>query len=384
MKSLIGKLGMLALLATAAGGVVAGCSSSQTPGNGTAKSVEGPQGSVGLSLVPVSGITLNTVHYIVTNSATPAVTVAEGDLPTPGTAKDFTFGLSLPVGTGYTISLSAASAETGDDITCGGSFGPFAVTPNSSTNFTLTLTCHDNTNGQVVGGVAVTTDACPKIVFDYVVATPASANVGSTLAVASQAHDLDGKTVTYSWKIATPAVGSFSPTTGATSTLTCAQQGLGTVVTVTANNGECTKDLTTTVSCKSLLCGNGVIDPGETCDTALPAPCPSNCMFTCGNGIVEPPAEACDPPNTATCGATCQIRVPACGDGFINGTEKCGRHRISRRHARRLHVLCGLLDDLRPGLRERHRRRQRSLRCHRRLVQQHLRQDGRERRLLGL
>jgi cysteine-rich repeat protein len=322
MKSLIGKLGMLALLATATSAVVAGCSSSQTAGAGH-EAAEGPQGTVGLSLVPVSGVTLNSVHYVVTNSATPAVTVSEGDLPTPGTAKDFSFGLSLPVGTGYTISLSAASAETGDDITCGGSFGPFNVTPNSSTNFTLTLTCHDNTNGQVVGDVTVATDACPKIVFDYVVATPASANVGSTLAVAGKAHDLDGKTVTYAWKIANPAVGTFAPTTGATSTLTCNTQGLGTVVSVTASNGECSKALTTTVSCKSPLCGNGVIDPGETCDTALPAPCPSNCTYTCGNGIVEAPAEDCDPGNTATCDATCHFRKPVCGDGFITAPEVC-------------------------------------------------------------
>ncbi len=332
MKSLIGKLGMLALLAT---GVVAGCSSSQTPSTSTGNGIDGPQGSVGLSLVPVSGVTLNTVHYIVSNGATPAVTVSEGDLPTPGTASTFSFGLPLPVGTGYTISLSAASAETGDDITCAGSFGPFAVTPNSSTAFTLTLTCKDNTNGTIVGGIDVKTDACPRLVFDYAVASPSSADVGKQIALATKAHDLDGKTVTYAWKIATPATGAFLPTTGATSAFTCAQQNLGQTVTVTASNGECTKDLTTTISCKSVLCGNGVVDPGESCDTATvcgtgaPASCipgnkcTSNCVFTCGNGIVEPPAEDCEPKGTASCDDTCHTRPIACGDGFITGTEPC-------------------------------------------------------------
>lgn len=205
MKSLIGKLGMVALLATAAGGVVAGCSSSQVPGSSSRTTgSEGPQGEVSLKLVPVSGVTLNTVHYVVTNSATPAVTISEGDLPTPGNAKDFSFGLSLPVGTGYTISLSAASAEPNDNITCGGSFGTFNVAPNQNTNFSLTLTCHDDTNGAIIGGVDVKTDACPRIVFDYVVATPGAADVGSAIAVAGKAHDLDGKTVTYAWKVATP------------------------------------------------------------------------------------------------------------------------------------------------------------------------------------
>ena len=319
MKSLIGKLGMLALLATAAGA----CSSSET---GTAHQAgkEGPTGNVGLSLVPVSGVTLNSVTYVVTNSATPAVTISTGDLPTPGTAKDFSFGLPLPVGTGYNISLSAASAETGDDITCAGSYGPFNVTPNSSTNFTLTLTCKDNSNGQLIGVVDVKTDACPRLVFDYAVATPAAADITKTIAVAAKARDLDGKAVTYSWKLATPAVGTFAPVAGASSVLTCNTAANGAVVTVTASNGECTKALNTTVSCKSLLCGNGVVDPGETCDVGLtPTTCPADCTYVCGDGVAEAPAEDCDPGNTATCTATCKTRVPACGDGFINGTDVC-------------------------------------------------------------
>src|SRR4051794_38705628 len=156
---------MLALLAA---GVGVGCSSSQTPSTGQqGVGNDGHHGSVGLSLVPVTGVTLNSVHYVVANSATPAVTVSEGDLPTPGTASTFSFGVPLPVGTGYSISLSASSAETGDDITCAGSYGPFNVTPNSSTAFTLTLTCKDNTSGSILGGVDVKTDACPRLVFDY-------------------------------------------------------------------------------------------------------------------------------------------------------------------------------------------------------------------------
>ncbi len=331
MKSLIGKLGMLALLAT---GVVAGCSSSQTPSTGTAAVGDGHEGNVGLSLVPVSGVTLNSVHYTVSNGG--PLPVSEGDLPTVGTASTFSFGLPLPVGTGYTISLSAASAETGDDITCAGSYGPFAVTPNSSTAFTLTLTCKDNSNGSIVGGIDVKTDACPRLVFDYAVATPSAANVGGTIAVGTKAHDLDGKTVSYAWKIATPTAGTFAPTTGATSVFTCGLiQNLGQTVTVTASNGECTKDLTTTLSCKSVLCGNGVVDPGESCDTATvcgtgaPASCipgnkcTSNCVFTCGNGIVEPPAEACEPKGTANCNDSCQVRTPTCLDTFISLGEEC-------------------------------------------------------------
>ncbi len=318
MKSLIGKLGMVALLATAAASVVAGCSSSQIPGTGAQKAGEGSQGEVGLKLVPVSGVTLNTVHYIVSNSATPAVTISEGDLPTPGDAKDFSFGLSLPVGSGYNISLSAASAELGDNITCGGSFGPFAVTANTSTNFSLTLTCHDDTNGAVTGGVDVKTDACPKIVFDYVVATPGAVKLGEKIKVLAKAHDLDGKALTYSWKVATPATGTFSPVTGDTSDFTCSTAKSGEIVTVTASNGECTKPLTTTISCNNDKCGNGQIDPGETCDKGIAGTeCSADCNTTCGDGTAEPPIEACDPGNTDNCNAVCKFRTPVCGDGFF-------------------------------------------------------------------
>lgn len=327
MKSLIGKLGMLALLATVGGAVGVGCSSNNVPGAGHQAGSEGPQGEVTLKLVPVSGVTLNSVHYTVTNSA--GGPVSEGDLPTPGDAKDFSFGLSLPVGTGYNLSLSAASAELNDDVTCSGASAPFNVTSNTATAFSLTLTCFDNTKGSLIGNVDVKTDACPRIVFDYVVATPATATIvapKNKIAVAAKAHDLDSKTLTYSWKIANPAVGTFAPTTGATSDLTCLTQGLGQVVTVTASNGECTKTLTTTVSCKSLECGNGVVDPTETCDTALAPPCPSDCTYSCGDGVAEAPAEDCDPGSTTNpvCNETCHFRpTNVCGDGFINGTEKC-------------------------------------------------------------
>ena len=321
MKSLFGKLGMLALLATAAGTIVAGCSSSQVPGAGHQAVGDGTTGDVGLKLVPVTGVTLNTVHYVVNKGTT---VISEGDLPTPGNAKDFSLGLTLPVGTGYTISLSASAADLSLNVSCGGSYGPFNVLANAATNVSLTLTCHDNTNGSVYGGINVTTDACPQIVFDYVVATPSATDIGKPINVATLAHDKNGKALTYSWKIAAPPVGTFAPATGASSVLTCNLAGANQVVTVTAANGECTKTLTTTVSCNSLLCGNGVVDPGEQCDTAIAGTlCPADCTYVCGDGVAEPPVEQCDPGNTATCDAACHIRTPKCGDGFITSPEVC-------------------------------------------------------------
>jgi hypothetical protein len=313
----------LAGVAVFAGAALFSCGT-QSPSGGHASSKPENQGSVGLALVPVSGVTLNSVHYVVTNGATPAATISEGDLPTPGTAKEFSFGLSLPVGTGYTLSLSAVSAETGDNITCGASYGTFNVAPNTATNFSLTLTCHDDTNGQVVGGVDVKTDACPRIVFDYAVATPATGFIGRTVQVLGKAHDLDGKSLTYSWKVAHPATGVFTPVNGATSTFACNNPSSGEVVTVTADNGECKKSLTTKISCFPVECGNGVVDPGETCDTGIPGvPCPADCTYVCGDGVAEAPVEDCDPGNTLTCTATCKTRIIECNDGFLSPLEVC-------------------------------------------------------------
>jgi len=329
---LLAKVGSLALIAAVAGGVVAGCSSSDVAKQGTAKSGEGPTGTIGLSLQPVSGVTLNTVHYIVTQtgSTTP---VLEGDLPTPGTAKTFSFGLPLPVGAGYTISLSGASVES-KTTTCVGSFGPFAVTANASTALNMVLTCTDAANGSIKGGVTVTTDACPRLGVDFVVASPSSATVpGGTIAVNGSAHDLDGKAIAYSWKVSNTAVGSFVAANAASTTFNCLSASTTPVdLTITANNGECTKSLTASVSCTSLTCGNGVLDTGEACDPSIPVgqpgfgPCLSNCkLATCGNGVVETPVEQCDPvpADPANCTATCQIRAAVCGDGFLTAGEKC-------------------------------------------------------------
>ena len=315
-------LGLVSALAAPA---LVSCSSQGAADTQRAARPDEASGGIQLELVPVSGVTLNTVHYAVTSSATPPVIVAEGDLPTPGPSGNFTFGLPLPVGTGYRIDLSADSAELNDKITCGGSFGPFAVTANATSSIQLVLTCHDDASGGVIGSVDVKTDACPKLVFDYLVATPANAYVGQNISVLAKAHDLDGKSVAYTWSTTKGGL-TFSPSSGATSSVFSSGSAFGfnIPVTVTANNGECSKSLTTTVAFIISECGDGIIEPGETCDKAIPgSKCPANCYYACGNGVVEAPAEDCEPSNTATCNATCNTRVPVCGDGFVTPPEVC-------------------------------------------------------------
>jgi len=325
-----------------AGVAVAACSSSlekNVPSESSGNSEN--TGTVGLKLQPVAGLTVNNVHYVVTAgnpAAMPApAIVSEGNLPTPGTSDNFSFGIPLPVGGGYYVSLSGESAETGDNITCTGSYGPFAVAPNASTLFNMVLTCVDNSNGQVLTTVDVQTDACPRLVVDYVVTEPSSAlSPGGTISVLSNAHDLDNpaQAITYAWSIVNPAqatVGQFAPANVDDSVFTCANPGDAVRIKVTASNGQCSKSLETVVSCTSATCGNGVLDTalGETCDTALDATCPSDCTRVCGDGNAES-GEACDPipANPSVCippGAAgeCTLRPVACGDGFVSGAEVC-------------------------------------------------------------
>jgi len=324
MRSLLGKFGMLAL--TAAIGTVAlgGCSSSLDKKSDETSARSEETGDVGLLLRPQAGIDINEVKATVTKGAT---IVATQILPTPGTASTFSFGLSLPVGTGYTLTLTGVSAATNDDITCTGTFGPFDVTSNAITDISLPLVCTDNTKGSIVTDVTVVTDACPRLLVDYVVATPSSAVApGGTIGVLSAATDLDGKPVTYSWSIANAAVGSFTAPTSANTTFTCSSTGGDDVViTLTADNGECDTTLDTKISCVNLTCGNGVLDAGEDCDFGAPLnqACPLDCTVSCGDGNAEAPVEQCDPPVLGFCSATCQNVAPICGNGIVQAGEQC-------------------------------------------------------------
>ncbi len=73
------------------------------------------------------------------------------------------------------------------------------------------------------------------------------------------------------------------------------------------------------------VCGDGVTVGGEICDDGNSRN-DDDCVFgcqaaSCGDGFVHtrgtPPFEQCEPPNTATCDATCHVIVPpGCGDGI--------------------------------------------------------------------
>ena len=77
--------------------------------------------------------------------------------------------------------------------------------------------------------------------------------------------------------------------------------------------------------CQVIVCGNGVIDPGEQCEPPRTPTCDFTCRArNCGDGVIEPDVEECEPPNTQTCDAECYVRHD-CGNGIVDAGygEQC-------------------------------------------------------------
>jgi cysteine-rich repeat protein len=86
-------------------------------------------------------------------------------------------------------------------------------------------------------------------------------------------------------------------------------------------------------TCQTERCGNGILDPGESCDGAIgPQPCSARCQAEiCGNGILDRDLargidEQCDDGNLVDgdgCSALCKREF--CGDNLVNNGEDCDR-----------------------------------------------------------
>jgi cysteine-rich repeat protein len=103
----------------------------------------------------------------------------------------------------------------------------------------------------------------------------------------------------------------------------------GTIGCACATGGVCNGGLACANNlCRSITCGDGVVDQGERCDdgnTSNTDGCLNTCVpASCGDGFTEAGVEACDDgnqSNTDSCTNTC--KVARCGDGFVQGTEAC-------------------------------------------------------------
>jgi cysteine-rich repeat protein len=92
----------------------------------------------------------------------------------------------------------------------------------------------------------------------------------------------------------------------------------GDITATTPGDGCCPpgEDVNTDSDCPA-GCGNGVVEAGETCDTAIAAGNPGACPTACDDGIACT-TDTLFVPDTGDCGAVCQyaeITTPAPGDG---------------------------------------------------------------------
>jgi hypothetical protein len=241
-KSILGAAGLL----TVAGSLsFHGCSSEKPGDSRTSEASEKEAtGSVALALTLPSGITINTVTATVTGpgdvSRTSNVDVTNSSI------LRFRVG-NLPVGPGYTMTLSAITA---DGANCAGT-EPFAVENAQVTDLMMVLTCantvapESDTQGDLTVNVDVETApalSCP--VVTGISSLPLEAFAGGVMELEGFASSTSD--VTYAW---TGTGGTFSTPASATANFTCQGSGERTLTFAISKPGCPGSSGSVTVSC---------------------------------------------------------------------------------------------------------------------------------------
>lgn len=332
----IGAIG--AVLATMS---LVGCSSGdKTPAASDSSS------SISFHLKTSNGVEIDAVNYDLTTDT--GAEVISSSIPVPG--NDSATGVPLlgisALGAGnYVLDLKATSADS--KYVCDSGKVGFTLSAGQTLTLpTINLQCSttvevDNsgsvladvnitTSQQTVGSVIETFSYGPRSVNGVKNGTTcdfSGAHVALNVANADAA-------IAYSWS-ASPD-GDFTLNAKNTQgTYNCKSGGTKTL-TLTGVKGGQTSTKQVSVVCSdapcNFVCGNGILEGTEQCDEATPR-CEDpttgvvDCKITpvCGDNKIDAP-ETCEPPNTATCDASCHTVVvtPKCGDGSVNqASEQC-------------------------------------------------------------
>jgi arylsulfatase B len=227
----LGKVSLIGSLALGASAIVAGCSS-DSPADGGVEQL----GTLGVNLEVAPGVTLNSVTYTITgNGFSKSGTIDTSGAPTVSA----TIG-GIPAGNGYTITLTATSAEEGTTFTGSASF-------NVTAGNTSSVTVHLRGSG-TTGNGSVTVNGTLNVgpVVDELTATPLTVFVGSSVTLNGVGRDPDAgpASLTYYWST---TGGVVSDPIAANTTLTSATPGTF-AVKFTVSDGELTQTASTTVT----------------------------------------------------------------------------------------------------------------------------------------
>jgi hypothetical protein len=218
--------------------------SGEGEGEASAESV----GSVGLALELSPGTRVDAVAFTITG---PGGFAKTGSINVANSKTVATTIGGIPAGDGYSVTLSASSAD--GKTSCSGS-GTFSVTVHSTSQVMVHLACHEAAR---TGSVAVSgsLNVCP--VLDGISANPGEVTVGASLTLSADAHDSDAgpAALSYQW---TAIGGVLSQPTSKTPTFTCTGPGPATLG-VTVSDGDATASCadTGTISVNCSLPGSG-------------------------------------------------------------------------------------------------------------------------------
>lgn len=227
--------GWFSALTVSTAAIAAGCSGDQaapSTQNGDAES----SGSLGLAL-SASGVTLSSFDYVVSG---PGGFTRTGEVDVSSSTTLSTLIGSIPVGSGYSVSVSATSAEA---VACQGS-ASFSVSARVTTKVVVQLRCREPAKTGSVG-LEGELNTCPLI--DGISASPAETSVGTPVALSAEAHDGDGSpaALSYQWSVSS---GALANGTTRTPTFTCGAAGPVTIELVVSDS-DCTDTLRATVTC---------------------------------------------------------------------------------------------------------------------------------------
>jgi hypothetical protein len=249
-------------------------------------------GSVSFSLTVAPGVTVNTVNYRISGNGIAPI-AGSIDVRADGSAVSPVIG-GLPDGS-YIADLDATSSD--GQTRCRG-FDGFAVRTGITTFLTVLLDCQRASAGGAVS-LNAKFNTCP--VLGHYTISSATTAVGTPVTVTATATDPDGPgPLRFQWS--TQDGGSFQDPIAPNTLFLCDQPGFKRL-SLSVSDGRCASSATLSVNCVPAgRCGNGIIEPGETCEPPGTATCDHACQRR------MPPIDPCD----ACVEANCTADGPGC------------------------------------------------------------------------